>query len=486
MRSTLKKALLALMLVAGAAPLSACGGGGVEAAQPAGTPEEPETPAPVTPTPPPPAPVNPLETELRDLAARGDAGLMLAPPAQNADLVALGQALFFDRVLSGNLDTSCATCHSVGAATGDGLSVSIGAGGHGNAPARTLGDGALIARNSPPLFRLARQPTMFWDSRVQRRQDGTLVTPEPALNGPQPSAALVAAQLTTALAAQAMFPVTSPEEMRGEPGDNELADATDNLDVWRRLMLRLVGTDADPASGIAGYRTLFARAFPAVSRVDDLTFGHAARAIAAFEVDAFATSGSAFDRWLAGDASALTDAQRRGGILFFGRADCAQCHGGPAFTDGRHHAIGVPQVGPGKDFPFEDTGRALVTGDPDDAYRFRTPSLRNVAITGPWMHDGAYTTLAAAVRHYRDPEESLASYDARQLSALLLPTVDVDPLRQAARADAISGIVRGGVNLNARDVADLVAFLESLTDADALDVLAAKPASVPSGLPLDD
>jgi len=485
----MRQRLLMLLALPSTLWLAACGGGGglptldtVVVGPPAPTPG----PTPPPPPAPVPAPNAALEATLRRLAAQANAGPMLDAPPQDPNLVVLGQALFFDRELSGNRNISCYTCHDVDTATGDGMSVSIGTGGHGNAPDRELADGVLIARNAPPLFRLARKPAMFWDSRVERRQDGTLDTPEAALNGPSPAAAAIAEQLTTALAAQAMFPVTSREEMRGQAGENEIADAADNLDTWARLMRRLVGTDDDSEPGIGGYRTLFAQAYPNVPRVGELNFGHAARAIAAFEIDAFETRGSAYDAWLAGNAAALTEAQRRGGVLFFGRANCAQCHGGPALTDGRHHAIGVPQVGPGRGRPFEDTGRFAVTGDPQDLYRFRTPSLRNVALTGPWMHDGAYTRLENAVRHYIDPEESLAFYDATQLSPLLQPFVDVDPLRQAARARAISGIVRGGVNLRPGEVADLVAFLESLTDLEALDVTAAEPASVPSGLPIDD
>ena len=274
--------------------------------------------------------------------------------------------------------------------------------------------------------------------------------------------------------------------MRGQPGENELADAATNLEVWSLLTRRLVGTDDGSATGIAEYRDLFSRAYPNVHRWSDFNFAHAARAIAAFEASAFDTRGSAFDAWLAGDPTALTAAQKRGGVLFYGRASCARCHGGPAFTDGRDHAVGVPQVGPGKDFPFEDTGRAFVTGNPADRYQFRTPELRNVALTGPWMHDGAYTTLEAVVRHYVAPEASLRTYDASQLSPLLQPLVDADPFRQDARAQAISPIVRNGVSLSAADVNDLVAFLEALTDETARDVTAAEPARVPSGLPIDD
>ncbi len=478
LRSRIGEFLLSLGL---AAVLTGCGGGGaVEAAT-----LPPPTPTP-TPTPPPTPTPDPLQAELLRLTAQANAAPMQPAPVQNPELVVLGQALFFDRILSGNRNISCYTCHDVDAASGDGLSVSIGEGGFGKATERQLADGLLIPRNAPPMLRLAGKRSLFWDGRVSQRQNGDLVTPEPALNGPAPAAAAIVAQLPTALAAQAMFPVTSSEEMRGLPGENELADATTNLEVWSRIMVRLVGTDDGTAAGIAEYRDLFSRAYPSVRRWSDFNFGHAAQAIAAFEIAAFATQGAAFDAWLVGNATALTDEQKRGGILFYGRGGCARCHGGAALTDGQDHAIGIPQIGPGKDFPIEDTGRALVTGDPRDRYRFRTPSLRNVELTGPYMHDGAYTSLEAAIRHYIAPEASLRTYDPSQLTPLLQSFVDTDVVRIDARARAISPLVRDGVRLNATEVGQLVAFLRTLTDTTALDLSAAEPERVPSGLPIDD
>ncbi len=474
-----------LLSIGMAAALTACGGGG--AAPTAAV----DVPPPAGPTPPAPTPPTPtfdpaLQADLVRLAGLANAALQPAAPTQSQDLVALGQALFFDRVLSGNRNISCYTCHDVDAAAGDGLSVSIGEGGFGKAADRTLADGPLIPRNAPAMLRLAGKQTLFWDGRVSRRPDGVLVTPEPALNGPTPSAAAIVDVLPSALAAQAMFPVTSAEEMRGQPGENELADAATNLEVWSLLMKRLVGTDDGVSPGIAAYRALFTAAYPDVRRWNDFNFGHAAQAIAAFELSAFDARGSAFDAWLAGSPTALTEQQKRGGVLFYGRADCARCHGGPVFADGREHAVGVPQVGPGKDFPFEDTGRALVTGNPVDRYRFRTPGLRDVEVTGPWMHDGAYTSLEAVVRHYIDPVASLFAYDASQLTPLMRQLVDSNPGRQDARAAAIDRGVRNGVTLSDAEVADLVAFLRSLTDPAARDLGAAEPATVPSGLPIDD
>jgi len=463
--------------------LTACGG--ASAAPAAAVPNDTPTP-PATPPAEPPGP-SALDTQLAPLLAQAGAGTPAVPPDHPPALVALGEALFFDKVLSGNRDIACASCHQPSAATGDALSVSIGAGGTGTGAARVPGTGALIPRNAPPLFNrgLPSVRRMFWDSRVSLRVGG-LQTPEPALNGRLPLAADIAAELTSALAAQALFPLTSEAEMRGAPGTNELADAGSNLQLWQRVMARLVGTANGTEGGIEEYRALFRAAYPRVVDFDALHIGHVGRAIAAYEDQAFRALHSPFDDYLAGDGSAIDDQAKRGAILFYGRASCHRCHGGPLLTDDQHHAIAVPQVGPGKDEPFEDTGLFGVTLDPDDVYRFRTPSLRNVELTGPWMHDGAYTSLEAAIAHYDDPVGSLFAYDATQLRPLLQASVDRDAGRNQARADALSGALRPSPRLTPQDVGDLVFFLRTLTDPSSRDLSSEAPASVPSGLPVQD
>ncbi len=479
-----------LFLLLGAALLlPACGGGG--SAAEAGVPDTPTEDPPPPPTEPP-APPTPsvLDQQLAPLLVQAGVATPAVPPDQPAALVALGEALFFDKLLSGNRDISCATCHHPTAGTGDDLSVSIGTGGSGTGAARQLAGGHLIPRNAPPLFNrgLPEVRRMFWDSRLARNvgQRPGLITPEPALNGPNPQAAEIVAQLDSALAAQALFPLTSREEMRGQPGENDLADAATNLELWELVMARLVGTNNGTEGGIAGYRALFQDAFPQVVDFDELHIGHVGRALGAYQDQTYRALASPFDAYLAGDLDAIDDQAKRGAILFYSRADCHRCHDGPLMTDDRHHAIAVPQIGPGKDAPFEDTGRFGVTGDPNDRYRFRTPSLRNVELTGPWMHDGAYTTLQAAVAHYDNPAGSLRGYDVTQLTQLLRPTLDVDPTRNQARIDALSGILRPSPNLSPVDVADITAFLRTLTDPSSRDMAGLVPASVPSGLPVAD
>ncbi len=429
-----------------------------------------------------------MNAELQALLA--DAGVTSPSALQGHtdEQVALGEALFFDKILSGNQNISCATCHHPVAATGDALPLPLGEGGTGVGATRQQGTSRIIPRNAPAVFNaeMNEVTTMFWDSRVSRDPvTGELTTPEPALNTATPPSPEIAALLDSALAAQAMFPVTSHDEMRGLPGSNLIADAADNLGVWSLLMERLVGTNDGTVGGIQGYRDLFDAAFPSITNYDDYNFGHAAKAIAAYEARTYTALNTPFDRYLQGDMTAMSDDAKRGAILFFGSARCANCHNGPMLSDFQHHGIAAPQLGPGKDVNGDDKGLAVVTGLIDDEYKFRTPSLRNVSLTGPWTHAGAYTSLEAVVRHHLDAATSLTNYDASQLPALYQSEVDTDPTRRDARIAAISPLLEQ-VTLTDEEVNQIVAFLHCLTDQDSVNLLDKIPDSVPSGLPVPD
>ena len=398
-------------------------------------------------------------------------------PAVDQAKVALGQALMFDKELSGNRNISCATCHHPTLNTGDGLSLALGEGGASIRPLRTIptdanGGNVFIPRNSTPVFNRGTFRTMFWDARVEQMSDGSLRTP---------AGSDLLPGLDNALAAQAMFPVTSREEMRGQPGDNELADIADDdfKAIWQALMNRILA--------IADYRTMFAAAFPGVAE-EDLTFAHAANAIAAFEEAHWTLDDAPFDDYLRGDLAALSDDAKRGGILFYGDAGCVRCHEGTHFTDEQFHNVGVPPLGPGLgdgDDGQSDFGRERVTGNDTDRYKFRTGTLRNVAATGPWFHNGAFTTLEAAVRHMLDPMTSAMIYNVSQLPEELRDSVGLDELPDIL--GDLDSRVADPVQLSDAQVAQLIAFLESLTSPSLPDLPGNDvPDSVPSGLPVND
>ena len=320
-----------------------------------------------SPTAPPAAPpalsaseTSTLAAEVRALTAGRGIGPLARPAPVRPALVRLGQALAFDRILSGNKDISCMTCHLPGFATGDGRSLSIGQGAAGLGPARVHPRGAFIPRNAPPAFNLFASKTLFWDGRVEIDDKGRLKTPESRHITPRMERVFEFG----ALSALPLFPVLSREEMRAARG-NELADIKDKSPqkVWQALMVRL--------GKIPAYRRLFEAAYPG-TRFAKMNFGHASNAIAGFLIDQFAFNDSPWDRFLAGDDGAMTEQQLLGAKDFMS-ARCSICHNGAALTDGKFHNVAVAQIGPGEgdgSGGHDDFGRMRVTGRPAERYAY--------------------------------------------------------------------------------------------------------------------
>ncbi len=389
------------------------------------------------------------------------------------DLIQLGQALFFDKILSGNQDISCASCHHPAFSGGDALPIAIGTGGSGLGSNRKLGqDRNLIPRNSPEIFNRGASDweSMFWDSRVAVALDGVFISP---------AAEELPEGLNSVLSVQAMFPVTSRDEMRGyiSDGDNELSLINDDdlPAIWQAIMSRLLSKPK--------YVQLFSAAYPDVP-TNELGFQHAANAIAAFEIASFTFADSPWDRYLAGDHGVLSDNAKQGALLFYGEAGCSQCHSGSLMSDQEHHNICVPQLGPGKDESGLDYGRYLETGDPQDKFAFRTPPLRNVALTGPWMHNGAYTRLEDAVRHHFNAAEYLADYTGEHLPEQFKQTLQNDAELIAEIMATLDPLLVSEPEISSEEFDQLMAFLLAQTSPSALNLAYLVPDTVPSGLPI--
>lgn len=417
------------------------------------------------------------ETDLRRLLGNHGIEPLAENSKVNANQFDLGRSLFFDRELSGNRDVSCASCHHPSTSSGDSRVLPSGVHGEGLGPLRTQdADREMVPRNSPEVFHRGNEgwTSMFWDSRLT--VDGSDFT--------SPAGKQLPAGFDSVLQVQAMFPVTSRAEMRGNPGDvdihgrpNEIADIAndDFVGIWSALRERLMA--------IPAYRTALTAAFPSVPEAE-LGYQHAAKAIAEFEKEAFSPNDSAWDRYVAGDESALSDAAKRGATHFYG-GDCASCHSGNLMTDQQHHNVGVPQLGPGKDASHLDIGRALETGNEDDMFSFRTPPLRNVTLTGPWMHNGAFTNLEDVIRHKYDPGKSLEEYDNNQLPEHIQPTVKDGTDTLDAIMSTLDPMLPVDKNLSEEKLEDLMAFMASLTSPSADLMLNLTPNEVLSGLAVE-
>lgn len=337
-----------------------------------------------------------------------------------------------------------------------------------------------IPRNTPALFNLgATEFTVFFhDGRLE--EDTSLPS-----GFRTPLGTEMETGFDSALAAQAMFPVLSGDEMAGHYSENEVAQAvrqgflTGENGAWALLAARV---DAIPE-----YR----RQFDALNgNGSTISFADIANAIAAFIEFEWRADQSAFDTYLTAGTPLPTEAQR-GMVLFYGKAGCDTCHSGLFQTDHQFYAIAMPQIGPGKAARFErhnrDIGRMRVTGDEADAYRFRTPSLRNISKTGPYGHAGAYKSLEATVRHHLAPVASLITYD---ISETVLPgpgfETDFRLIKDKKEVEAIAQANELAPNaLSDEEIRLIIAFLHSLDDQTSLEGRLGVPDQVPSGLPVD-
>lgn len=393
------------------------------------------------------------------------------PPA----VIELGRVLFFDPELSGNRNVACSSCHLPMDHAADGQRLGIGQDGGTGAGTERHG-GSTLSRNVIAPFNRSFADRLLWDGRVERMPDGSIRAPVPLPEG-----------IETPLEAQALLPLLDREEMRGHDGDldvrgamNELAAIPDDdpQAVWDAIMARLMA--------IPEYYRRFAEAFPSVP-AGEHTIAHAVRAIARFEMFLWELTDTSFDRFLGDEHRLPLDDQlagdaRLGAELFFGDAGCDRCHNGPLLSDDEFHNIGVPPYGPGE-IGGVDEGRFLITGDPADRFAFKTPPLRNVTLTGPYMHNGSISTLRQAIRQHIEPERVL---DEGQLT-VESGTVFIDPdVADAIRA-TISPDVRPLRPLSDHEIAALEELLFSLTSEIELFFLpprAGEPPAVPSGLPV--
>ena len=409
-------------------------------------------------------------------------------PVQIAE-AELGQMLFWDPILSGNQNISCASCHHPRFGTSDGLSLGIGEGGIGLGLARSVDAKNVpeqrIPRNSTALFNLgaAEFTVLFHDGRIE-------ADPTRSSGLRTPLEEDMMAGFANVLSAQTMFPVLSGDEMAGHYSENDVSKAvrqgriTGPNGAWDIIAKRVARFEE--------YRTRFREVYPEIESGREVAFTDISNAIAAFIGFEWRSDDSPFDLHMRG-VDAIGDEALAGIELFYGKAGCSECHSGAFQTDHGFHAMGLPQIGPGKAARFEtharDVGRMRVTGVEADSYAFRTPSLRNVTETAPYGHTGAYKSLRGFVEAHLAPSLTIGNYD-RGMAILpeLTGASDWRALDDVGEGAAIALAAKSAphIELSEAEVDQIMAFLESLKDPVALSGRLGIPSAVPSGLPLEN
>ncbi len=426
----------------------------------------------------------------------------------------LGRLLFFDPIMSLHNDNNCSGCHAPNFGMGDSGSIAIGIDSNQIVGANRIGP--RNQRRTPTVINTAFVPALMWNGRFfapggdpfDNSLGFTFPFPEGTTRFPAGDP-----RFPTLLSAQAHIPPTELTEVAGFSGTaGTIGPLFDQFDDGHGQALPPVddtGTRNEPIRDAAlkrlnasqAYLDLFGMIFndgiPLPPGAIDFTM--VGQAIAEFEFS-LTFMDAPLDRFARGDSGALTASQKRGGVLFFGKARCIECHsvGGASnemFSDFVNHVIGVPQIapafgiglgnvlfdGPGAD---EDFGAEQISGNPDDRYKFRTAPLRNLAVLPAFMHNGAFAHLEDAIRHHLDAAKSARRYDpvAGGVDSDIQHVGPIEPV--LARLDEK---LQRPVHLTNREFADLVNFVrDGLTDDRARpeNLCSLIPDSLPSALPI--
>lgn len=329
--------------------------------------------------------------------------------------IELGRLLFFDPILSGDRDVACATCHHPDHGYAEFRDISIGVNGQGFGSKRTFrqpNEIPFVKRNAHTILNTAyngiqigrkydpEEAPMFWDNR------------------------------TKSLELQALEPIQALEEMRG-------------LEHTKDVIIEEI---VDRLAAIPEYKERFSSVF---GHDDPMTATNLGKAIAAFE-RTLVTNNSRFDRYLRGEENAISLSEK-GGYELFKKVGCANCHNGPMFSDFKMHVLGVPE---NPHLTVPDSGF-------QSQFAFRTPTLRNLRFTAPYMHNGTLKDLQSVLEFYEDIS----------FGKVRNPLVTPDQYDELVEE----------LDLAVRDMGPIISFLNTLNEPDFDREI---PAQVPSGLPV--
>ena len=466
----------------------------------------------------------------------------------NTKLANIGQSLFFDSILSLANDNSCSGCHSPLTGFGDTQSISIGVENNGIVGAGRKGP--RNQRRSLKVLNSAFYPSLMWNSRFTSIShnpfdvsegvrvpfflggttvwkpnapsiygtsfDNQITTSLLAVHGSLPPTELIEvagfavddpANLDdrlyspTHLTSSGLTSDTVPTAIAGPNGSD--IDSTDRSYAIRAKIL-------DRMNSNANYVGLFSSIFPSASN-GNITFAQIAAAIAEFEFT-LTFADAPIDQFARGNVNALTTSQKRGAVLFFGKANCVACHSTAGesqemFSDFQTHAVGIPQIAPASfglksggdpqnpndfqgDYEFsgpnkdEDYGREELTGDPVDRYAFRTAPLRNISVQPTFFHNGAFTNLSDALKYHLNTLSAAAKYDPATAGLASDLTVRTGPIEPVLKRLDSRIVAMGNLNLSSQEFNDLYNFLNGgLLDNGALpnNLTSLIPKTLPSG-----
>lgn len=310
----------------------------------------------------------------------------------------LGKFLFESKLLSGNQDVSCSTCHLKHKGLADGLSLAVGVGGSGESLMRLYeGKGTLVQRNAFSLFSRGHLVTknFFWDGKIDTDQSGRIFSPF----GDQ-----ISKKFSSSLSVAAILPLTERDEFLGKTdmfSANAFIEAAGDKYYGERY--KSLASPIQERLKKAAKPELERTPAWMVLNKPDFELADLGNALASFINTEFACRDSGWEKFLSGDMKALPSQAKEGAVLFFGKARCATCHTGPAFSDFKFHSIGVPQGEFGPSSRRRDLGRAQVTNKREDMYLFRTPPLLAVGETAPYGHNGIFKTLEQVILHHINP-----------------------------------------------------------------------------------
>jgi cytochrome c peroxidase len=307
----------------------------------------------------------------------------------------LGRQLFESKELSGDYDIGCSDCHLDDKGLTDGLPLAVGAGGHGVGEKRLLSDGAIVARNALTFFGRGREEftAFFWDGKVDT--DGQTIF--------SPFGDEISEKFNSALAVASVLPITERDELLGDINSisqNDLIHAAEDYlyqDRYEALSEALAARAAK--SDLLSEIKLTLE----IEDNRELELADLGNAIAEFITSEFSCTDSKWEKYLSGDKTALSNAAKKGGVLFFGKARCAGCHAPPLFSDFKYHSLGLPQGEIGPHSRNRDIGRAAVSNLGDDLFKFRTAPLISVGATSPYGHNGAFSTLGSIITFHINP-----------------------------------------------------------------------------------